>query len=127
MHWYLWRLGSADNDPIGPFYSELKARYRDAPTTIPEGANDEYSTYLHLVVNWLEIEAASTFLGRDQAIAFAFATPVYRWIYRQVVADWDSLGQLYRRHDLVPIKPASAFRAEIVAELDASATAKPTP
>jgi len=120
MHWYLWRLGSPSLDPISPFYGELKERYPDAPMGFPEGANDEYSTYLHLVVNWLEVEAASTLLGRDRATAIALATPVYRWIYRQVIADWDSLGKLYLEHNILPIRPASEFSDEILAELNDS-------
>jgi hypothetical protein len=116
MHWYLWRLGSPTVDPIAAFYAELKKRYPTVPTKIPEGANDEYSTYLHLVVNWLEIEAASSLLGRDEAIAVALETPVYRWIYRQVIADWEPLGDLYRKHKIVPIRPATQFLDQILAE-----------
>jgi hypothetical protein len=117
MHWYLWRLGGPSSDPVAPFYDELKRRYPTAPTHIPDGANDEYSTYLHLVINWLEIEAASCLLGREQAISVALATPVYRWIYRQVIKDWDELGLLYRKHKIIPIKAASHFLDQIVADL----------
>jgi hypothetical protein len=111
MHWYLWCLGSPTFDPIGPFYDELKRRYPTPPTGLPEAAKDEYSTYLHLVVNWLEVEAASALLGRERAVGAALATPVYGWIYRQVVADWERLGALYREHGLVPMKPPSSFEA----------------
>jgi hypothetical protein len=106
MHWYLSLLHSPD---FMPLISELKAKYPSAPPKLPEGANDAFSTHLHLVVNWLEIETASTFLGRDRAIAVVLAKPYYRWIYRTVVADWDALGDLYRQKGWVPIKPASAF------------------
>jgi hypothetical protein len=122
MHWYLWRLGSPSFDPVAPFYDELKRRYPAVPTHIPDGANDEYSTYLHLVVNWLEIEAASGFLGRELAISVALATPVYRWIYRQVIEDWDELGLLYGKHKIIPIKAASHFSDQITADLNNSET-----
>jgi len=118
MHWYIWRLGSPTFNPIAPFYYELQKRYPAVPASAPEGANDEYSTYLHLVINWLEIEVASSFLGRELAISTALDTPVYRWIYRQVIADWESLGSLYREHKIIPIKPASEFSEEIIADLN---------
>jgi hypothetical protein len=118
MHWYLWRLGSPTSDPVAPFYGELTRRYPAAPTALPEGADDAHSTYLHLVVNWLEIDVASSVIGRERAIAAALATPVYRWVYRQVIADRDALGALYRRHGIVPIRPAADFANEIIAEMD---------
>ena len=31
MHWYLWRLGGPDHDPIAPFFDELVRRYPQAP------------------------------------------------------------------------------------------------
>ena len=49
MHWYTERLGCAG--PASPLIAELKRRYPAAPVGFPEGANDEYSTYLHLLVN----------------------------------------------------------------------------
>jgi hypothetical protein len=116
MHWYLWWLGSPSSNPVAPFYDDLKRRYPAVPTHVPDGANSEYSTYIHLVINWLEIEAASCLLGRDQAISVALDMPIYRWIYRQVIEDWDELGLLYRRHKIIPIKAASHFSDQIIAD-----------
>jgi len=86
--------------------AELKQRYPQAPTDFPEGANDEYSSYLHLLVNWLEIEAASQFLARERVEEIARRKHYYRWIYRTVLADWLTLDQLFRSHSIVPIVPA---------------------
>jgi hypothetical protein len=120
MHWYLWRLGSAEHDPLAPITTDLMQRYPNVPTAFPEGAADPPSSYMHLVVNWLEIDAVANFLGRAQSIALAQANPVYCWIYRTVIADWEALGELYRRHGIVPIRPATVFAAEIAAELSAA-------
>lgn len=104
MHWYL--DGSSCADESGPLITELKQRYPEAPVGFPEGANDEYSTYLHLLVNWLEIEAASQFIGRERVTENVGRKHYYRWIYRTVLSDWDSLEAMFRTHGIVPIAPA---------------------
>ncbi len=109
MHWYLWHLGTPEQDMVAPFMDELVRRYPDAPTAPPDGAFGYDATYLHLVVNWLEIAATAEFIGRERAAAVAKAQRSYRWIYRTVLNDWDLLGDLYERHDIVPMQPASAI------------------
>ena len=49
---------------MAPFFDELVRRYPEAPTELPDGARNYESTYLHLVVNWLEVAATSEFIGR---------------------------------------------------------------
>ena len=103
MHWYLWHLGTPERDMVAPFLDELVRRYPNAPTSLPDGARNYEATYIHLVVNWLEVAATSELIGRERAVAFAEAQTSYRWIYRTVLKDWD-LGALYRRHGIVPIE-----------------------
>jgi hypothetical protein len=110
MHWYLWYLGTPEQDMVAPFMDELVRRYPDAPTGPPDGALGYDATYLHLVVNWLEIAATAEFIGRERAVTVARAQRSYRWIYRTVLKDWDLLGDLYERHDIVPMQPASGLR-----------------
>jgi hypothetical protein len=112
MHWYLWHLGTPDKDPIAPFLDELVRRYPEAPTDLPDGARNYESTYLHLVINWLEVAATSEFIGRVRACAVAEAQRTYRWIYRTVLRDWDLLQELYERHGLIPIRSAPDLMAE---------------
>lgn len=112
MHWYLWQLGTPEVDPVAPFFDELVRRYPQAPIALPDGAHGYEATYLHLVVNWLEIAAASEYIGRERAVAVAEAATSYRWIYRTVLKDWDLLGELYERHGLVPIRSAQEVEAE---------------
>ena len=113
MHWYLWRFGGPDHDPIAPFFDELVRRYPRAPVKLPEGARNYEQTYLHLVVCWLEIAASSELIGRERAAAVADTQWGYRWIYRTVLADWEPLGALYRQHGLLPfVTPAEMDRAE---------------
>ncbi|MDC3911925.1 hypothetical protein KQE47_26715, partial [Raoultella planticola] len=74
-----------------PVITALKQRYPEAPVGFPDGANDEYSTYLHLLVNWLEIEAASQVIGRERVMEIVGRKHYYQWIYRTVLSDRDSL------------------------------------
>ena len=106
MHWYLWHLGTPQQDPVQPFFDELVRRYPKAPIELPDGARNYEATYVHLVVNWLEIAATAEFIGRPRACALAAQQRTYRWIYRTVLRDWDMLGELYERHGLVPIRTA---------------------
>ena len=74
MHWYLWYLDTPERDPVAPFFDELVRRYPEAPTELPDGARSYESTYLHLVINWLEVAATSEFIGRVRACAVAGPT-----------------------------------------------------
>lgn len=112
MHWYLWHLETPERDALAPFYDELVRRYPDAPIELPDGARGYTATYVHLVVNWLEIAATSEFIGRARAEAVAAAQRSYRWLYRIVLRDWDALGELYARHGLAPIRSAAELARE---------------
>ena len=128
MHWYLWYLGTPDRDMVAPFYDELVRRYPDAPIELPDGARNYDATYTHLVVNWLEIATTSEFIGRERAIAVHRNTRTYRWIYRMVIQDWDILGELYERHGIVPIRPATdLLRENAQAARAVSAAQRKTP
>ena len=103
----------------------MLTRYPDVPVAFPEGAHDARSSYLHLIVNWLEIEAASGYLGREGAIEVASKNFVYSGLYRIVLADWDALAGLYRSHGLTPIHPATGMtqdELELAARMDEAAT-----
>src|SRR5262245_47015613 len=112
MHWYLWYLGTPDEDPVAPFLDELVRRYPEAPTDLPDGARNYESTYLHLVINWLEVAATSEFIGRVRATCVAETQRTYRWIYRTVLKDWDLLAELYERHGIIPIRTAPQLATE---------------
>ena len=106
MHWYLWRLGGHDHDPVAPFFDELVRRYPKAPVRLPDGARNFEQTYVHLVVCWLELNATSEFIGWERAAALADTNYGYRWIYRTVVRDWEALGALFTTHGILPMRTA---------------------
>jgi hypothetical protein len=111
MHWYLWRLGGPDHDPVAPFFDELVRRYPRAPTRLPDGARSYEQTYVHLVVCWLEVAAMIELIGRERAHAIADTQWGYRWIYRTVIEDAEPLRQLLTEHGIVPMRaPAELER-----------------
>ncbi len=112
MHWYLWRLGGPDHDPVAPFFDELVRRYPKAPTKLPEGARSYEQTYVHLVVCWLEVAAMSELIGRERAHALADTQWGYRWIYRTVIADAEPLRNLYAEHGVAPIRSPDELAKE---------------
>ncbi|MBS0530010.1 MAG: hypothetical protein JSS22_11560 [Proteobacteria bacterium] len=100
MHWYATGFGINEQSPV---ILELGRRYPNAPAEFPEGASDRDSTILHLLINWLEIEAVSAFLPRQQAEDIARRKRYYRWIYQTVLTDWRPLESLFREHGIMPI------------------------
>jgi hypothetical protein len=115
MHWYLWRLGGPDYDPVAPFFDELVHRYPKAPTRLPEGGRSYEQTYLHLVVCWLEIATATELIGWERAAAVAQSPWGYRWIYRTVLEDWEPLEALYAQNGILPLRtPADLDKEERV-------------
>lgn len=115
MHWYVTWYSFARMEGWRTIRKELEARYPVVPTAFPEGAHTLASSYLHLIVNWLEVEATSALLGRDAAVEIASKNFVYSGIYRIVLAEWDALSQLYREQGLIPIRKAAEMTAQDLA------------
>ena len=111
MHWYLTWYSHLHTPQWRQLLGQLRERYPKIPASGADGARDEFSTYLHLLVNWLEVETVSMFMGRDRVVQHVLALPFYRWIYKTVIEDWQSLGVLYREHDLLPIRHATEMSA----------------
>ncbi len=79
---------------------DLKERFPEVPVGRPDGARNEYSTYLHLIVCHLEYRALKELVGMERARAVLEGHGHYRWIYRQVLNDDGRLRELVERHDL---------------------------
>lgn len=82
----------------------LRGRYPEVPVGFPEGAQSAESTYQHLVVCWLEVDAMRRVLGEQRAeAALAFwAGDHYRWVYRTLTSeeDADAIGAIVREAGL---------------------------
>jgi len=112
MHWYTTWYSHAHAPQWRQLFERLRERYPDPPAAEAGGANDAFATFLHLIVNWLEVDTVSRFMDRERVVNHVCGLPFYRWIYRTVIDDREPLGALYREHAVLPIRPATAMSAD---------------
>jgi hypothetical protein len=99
-HWFLTQNNKATEDAK----KELRVMFPRAPVSFPEGASDEESTYLHLIVIYLEYRADRELLGELKArqVMDFWATDHYTWIYKTVLEHTREIGNLALKHKLIP-------------------------
>jgi hypothetical protein len=99
IHWFLMdQVGHARTNAA---VSELRGLYPQAPPAPPEGARDEWSTYLHLIVCTLELQALTELLGEPSARQQLARWTHYTWVYRTVLTDTEKMADLVRRHGMI--------------------------
>lgn len=81
LHWLVAGRDSAEAGAIADF----RQLYPEVPVGRPNGARDEYSTYLHLIVCDLEYQAMTNLVGREKARETLARINHYEWIYEQVL------------------------------------------
>ena len=81
MHWLVAERDSAEAGAIADF----RELYPEVPVGRPDGARDEHSTYLHLIVCDLEYQAMTDLVGREKARETLARIDHYKWIYEQVL------------------------------------------
>ena len=98
LHWFLAAHEEATRDAE----EDLKKLYPNVPSGYPEGAQDTQSTYLHLLVCWLEEQADRAVLGeqRTAGVMQFWAGDHYRWVYRTVLADGPKIEEVLKKHGL---------------------------
>ena len=97
IHWFVIE----DQKALGAAIGELRTLYPDAPDGPPEGARDEQSTYLHLVVCALEYIALEAKIGREAAEKSLLSRHYYTWVFRTVVEDRVALREILERNEIV--------------------------
>ncbi|HXU39160.1 MAG TPA: hypothetical protein VN937_22590 [Blastocatellia bacterium] len=99
-HWFLTQNDKATQEAK----KELRVTFPKAPVSFPEGASDEESTYLHLIVIYLEYRADRELLGELKArqVMDFWATDHYTWIYKTVLEHAREIGNLALKHKLIP-------------------------
>lgn len=90
IHWFL------SGQDINMYLEKLKSIYPNIAVGSPEGARDECSSYLHIIVNYLEIYILKTIIGKEKAsIVLDFLkADHYTEIYKIVENDYESLTSL---------------------------------
>ena len=103
IHWHLVHLSKETDEAI----KELRTVFPKVPVGGPEGARDENSTYLHLLVGYLEYRAGRELMGEfkaKQVIEF-WSTDHYNWVYRTVLERTRDIGNIAFKYKLVPQQP----------------------
>jgi hypothetical protein len=105
MHWFVIQ----DQQRLAAAIKEFRAMFPTVPTTQPEAARDEGSTYLHIAVIYLEYRAARELLGelRAKQVMDFWATDHYTWIYKTVLTRPRDIGQIMFKHKLVPTEKSA--------------------
>jgi hypothetical protein len=102
FHWFL-----ADRrEPTELAIADLRKLFPTVPAGGTAGARDEYSTYLHLLVCYLEQQADLRVLGelKTKQVMDFWATDHYTWIYQTVIGRSREIGQIMRERKLVPAR-----------------------
>ena len=100
LHWFVWRRNPRKRHAI----RELRQRYPDPPIALPEGAGDKGSSYLHYLVCYLEYRSMIEIVGPEEArrVMEARFESHYTEIYRTVLRDFEEIGEIVSRYDLLP-------------------------
>jgi hypothetical protein len=104
LHEQLHHFLEANPEKREAAIKELRALYPKVPAGGREGARSEDSSYLHLIVNYLEIRAVRELLGELRAFQILqfWAQDHYTWIYRKVMEEGYKIGPIVRKHGLIP-------------------------
>ena len=96
FHWY----AAARTEQTESAINDFRELYPVVPSGLPEGAQSERSTYLHLIICTLEHDALRQLIGADRARKQITDRPYYSWVYQQVLSNSDSIRGVLERHQL---------------------------
>ena len=96
LHWYLVEHDKATDDAIAQF----RKKYKDVPYKNRAGARDEHSTYLHLIVCYLEYRSMASLIGQEEAKQLMWNQTHYTWIYNKIIEDAEYIAKVLKKHNL---------------------------
>jgi hypothetical protein len=79
---------------------EFREIYPEAPVGPPEGAKSEYSSYLHLIICTLELDALTELLGEERARQVIEKRSYYTWPYQRALNDGVTIRRVLEHHGL---------------------------
>jgi hypothetical protein len=99
-HWY----ETAYPDETSAAIAELKTKYPQLPVGGQDGARDQESSYLHVIVCYAEWQKMKALVGTERAhqIMEFWAGDHYRAIYRLVLDHESAVSEVVNRHKLLP-------------------------
>ena len=96
LHWFLSRHHAATDSAT----TEVLQLYPHVPSESTGGAADPQSTYLHLLLGVLELDALQELFGEATARRSLGRTPFYTWIYREVLERPEPIRNILRKYRL---------------------------
>jgi hypothetical protein len=99
IHWLL----SPRIESVTKAIVDLERVFPKIPDRPPKGAHGKFSTYLHLIVNYIEYHALKKILGPSKArsILEKEQKSHYSWIYRTVLTREKEVRTTVRRHKIL--------------------------
>ncbi len=96
LHWYV------DARPEGAekAIAEFRKKYKNVPVRNGRGARDEYSTYMHLMVCYLEYKSVAELIGEESARKTIQSNNHYTWIYETIIKDQKYIGKVVADYQL---------------------------
>ena len=100
LHWFLVQNDNQTKEAV----KELRTLFPKVPVGFPAGAENEESTYQHLLVNYLEYRADKELMGELKAkqVMDFWATDHYTWVYKTVMERTRELGNIAFKYKLIP-------------------------
>lgn len=100
LHWHVAARGEA----LARARADLAKLFPEVPVGYPEGAQDQRSTYLHLVVCYLEYHALIGLLGELRArwVIEFWTHDHYTWVYRTLLERGRDIGRIVEEQGLMP-------------------------
>lgn len=98
LHWHLDKY----LERVRAAIAELRLVYPKVPVGFPDGARNEQSTYLHLLLCPIEYCAARKIFGNKEArrLLDFWKQDIYRWVYKIVDEDLDKLMAINKKYQL---------------------------
>lgn len=97
LHWF----EHLHQDSIKNAITNLKEIYTDVPVGFPNGARSEESTYLHLIICWLEYYELKLVVRESEAKNIIEQHDHYLWIFQTVIDDYSQLEEIITRNNLL--------------------------
>jgi len=94
LHWYVNKYPESEKNAI----AEFRKRYKEVPYKNRAGARDEHSTYLHLIVCYLEYKSMISLIGKEDAKQLMWNQNHYTWIYNKVIEDETFIGKVLKKN-----------------------------
>ncbi len=96
IHWY----ADAHEERVDELITVFKSMYPEVPVGNGQGARTTESSYLHLLVCWLELDGLGELIGKKKARENLAAKTYYQWIYKTVLEDAGEIGRVIKEHNM---------------------------